>query len=118
MIDDKILFYICLLTCILKVKTNLQRTESVIVLKDDEIQDRNETLKQLEGILEKTASRFALKIEEERRRLETNVDVEVQVMIPVSDFTQQADFIPINHNCERSTSNARQQIKSNIFKIN
>lgn len=67
----------------------------MILVKNEVIKDQNETLQQLEAILEKTTRRYAMKLEEERIRLETNVDIGVQSTIPVSDFFQQTDFIQI-----------------------
>ncbi len=67
-----------------------------ILLKDEEIMDQIETLDQLEKILKNTTDRLAAKVEEERIRIETNVDVEIQADVSVSNFSQQADFI-IDH---------------------
>ena len=89
----------------------------MILVKNDEIKDQNQTLAQLEAILEKTTRRFAMKLEEERLRLETNVDIGVQSTIPVSDFCQQTDFIQIKKSARVDVVNERQSIKTKLINL-
>lgn len=58
-----------------------------------EVEDRDETLLQLEDLLQNTTYRFAGKMEQERIRIETNIDIGIQVEPQVEDFQQQADFV-------------------------
>lgn len=89
----------------------------MILVKNEVIKDQNETLQQLEAILEKTTRRYAMKLEEERIRLETNVDIGVQSTIPVSDFFQQTDFIQIKKNERVDSVNGRQNIKTKFIHL-
>ena len=55
--------------------------------------DRDETLVQLEGFLQKTAERFAKRVEEERARLDTNINISIQAEPETNDFQQQVHFV-------------------------
>ena len=78
---------------ILQTSQDLDNTKALLQESEIDIQDRDETLLQLEALLQKTTDRFARKMEEERHRVETNKDVNIQAKPSVSDFQQQADFI-------------------------
>lgn len=86
--------------------------------RDETIKDQSETLHLLEGIVERTSNRYASMVENERRRLETNVDVGIQVATPLNDFCQQADFMmsrqgKVDHHWTRG-----QEVRVNVVELN
>ena len=54
---------------------------------------------------------------EKLKTLETNVGIGVQVKIPVCDFSQQADFIPINQGSNVDTMHTRKHVKPHLFHL-
>ena len=75
------------------MKQNLFNTELLLEQAETGINDRDQTLLQLEELLQNTTDRFAQKMEEERHRLETNQSVGFQVKPLLKDVQQQADFV-------------------------
>ncbi|GFH51689.1 hypothetical protein CTEN210_08165 [Chaetoceros tenuissimus] len=72
-----------------KTKDSLQRTTNQLSNSNTQVEglkadviDRDETLAHLESLLQSTAERFSKQLEEERLRLETNVEVGIQVKPP------------------------------------
>ncbi len=86
-------------------------------LKDEEIQDQSETLNHLEGILQKTADRYAAMVDKERWRLETNVNFGVQVAVPMKHFSQQADFIVPRQGKTDHQKTVGQEIKASLVEL-
>jgi len=64
-----------------------------LTLSEIDVANRDEAINQLEKILQKATSRYAAKIEEERTRLETNMDMGVHARPDVNNFGQQVDFV-------------------------
>jgi len=72
---------------------DLEETRKKLKHKNRDVENRDEAIGQLESILERATSRYATKMEEERLRLETNNDVEIQTRPHVADFQQQVNFV-------------------------
>lgn len=72
---------------------NLSKCQEENSQYQSEIQSRNETLFQLETCLQKTTQRYRERLEQEERRLATNVNVGVQMKPSVCHAQQQIDFV-------------------------
>lgn len=81
-----------------------------------DVSDRDKTLAHLEHLLQNTAERFSKQLEEERLRLETNVEVGIQVKPPTSNFSTQAHFIKNTTNY-RNRLNKKSDAHSNEYNV-
>lgn len=71
--------------------------------------DRDETLVQLEGLLQKTAKRFSKRVEEESARLDSNVNISIQAEPETNDFQQQVHFVKSGSRSIRSLESLASQ---------
>ena len=68
-------------------------TKSLLSNAQADIKLRDETLLQLESVLQRTTNRYAKMIEDDRQRLVTNVSIGIQEIPITFDFSQQVDFV-------------------------
>lgn len=96
----------------MKIKLQLREARQQTSRKDEEIEEQTETLNHLESVLQKTTERFAVVIENERMRKETNVNIGLQTATHNCDFTQQADFFfPMQRKHDRRQSSDDREVE-------
>jgi hypothetical protein len=83
-------------------------SEEIKTLKED-VEDRDQTLSELQSLLENVANKYSKVIEKERYKTETNQNVEIQVSTSFTDFAQQVNFV---QNAGHSTTMRAEKMKA------